>query len=82
MLLKLDDDFVDEIVRQSLMDTYIGLRSDLNRSAAGKMRSDPEDVEMWVKVATAIEVLGEWYFVDFNKDVLKRKKEIKNGCAK
>jgi hypothetical protein len=74
MHLELDDDFLDEIVCQSLVDTYVGLMRDLERVDKGQIDRAEEDVMLWKRVAYAIEILGEWYFSDFEAAVKKREK--------
>ena len=74
MKLEIDMEIADDIARCSLIDTYINLKNDL------KKNSDlhEEDAERYKKTVDAIEVLGEWYFFDFNhavnEELAKRKK--------
>jgi len=65
MLLEIDDEFVDKIVRQTLIEDYLKFKIDIQ---SGDLH--PEDAEMFAKWAEAIETLGEWYFADFEKAVL------------
>ena len=74
MHLEVDDDFLDEIVCQSLVDTYVGLMRDLERVDKGQIDRAAEDIMLWKRVAYAIEILGEWYFSDFDAAVKKREK--------
>jgi hypothetical protein len=74
MHLEVDDDFLDEIVCQSLVDTYVGLMRDLERVDKGQIDRAEEDIMLWKRVAYAIEILGEWYFSDFEAAVKKREK--------
>jgi hypothetical protein len=74
MHLEVDDDFLDQIVCQSLVDTYVGLMRDLERVDKGQIDRAAEDIMLWKRVAYAIEILGEWYFSDFEAAVKKREK--------
>jgi len=74
MHLEVDDDFLDEIVCQSLVDTYVGLMRDLEKVELKQIDRAEEDVMLWKRVAYAIEILGEWYFSDFEAAVKKREK--------
>jgi len=74
MHLEVDDDFLDQIVCQSLVDTYVGLMRDLERVDKGQIDRAAEDIMLWKRVAYAIEILGEWYFSDFDAAVKKREK--------
>jgi hypothetical protein len=74
MHLEVDDDFLDEVIRQSLVDTYVGLMRDLERVDRKQIDRAEEDIMLWKRVAYAIEILGEWYFTDFDAAVKKREK--------
>jgi hypothetical protein len=73
MILELDDDFTDEIVRQSLVQTYVSLMNDIKHNK----NAHEDDVEIWKKITPAIEVLGTWYFLDFKGDVENYKDRLK-----
>lgn len=75
MWFKLDDKFIDEIVRQGLVDTYVGLKRDIVRVKKGGLTAHVEDVDRWKQVLYAIDILGEWYFTDFEAAVKQRKKK-------
>jgi len=70
MILKLKDAFADEIVRHNLMDNYIRLKAELKT----KKDIHEDDIVAYKKVVKAIEVLGTWYFTDFEGDVKEYKK--------
>lgn len=73
MKIEIDDEFGDEIVRGSLMETYLNLSEDLK---SGKSLHD-DDKEIYQNVVAAIEVLGTWYFYDFEGKVKEAKKARK-----
>ena len=73
MILQLDDDFADDIVRQVLLETYVNLKNDIKN----KKDAHEDDIALWKKVVPAIEVLGQWYFYDFDSDVAAFKKRKK-----
>lgn len=75
MWIKADDDFIDEIVRQGLVDTYVGLMRDLEKVELKQINRSEEDIMLWKRVAYAIEILGEWYFSDFESAVERREKK-------
>ena len=74
MKIEIDDEFVDDIVRGGLMETYLNLSEDLK---SGKFLDD-DDKEIYQNVVAAIEVLGTWYFYDFEGKVKEAKKARKN----
>lgn len=77
MKLEIDMEIADDIARFSLIDTYINLKNDLKKNS--DLHED--DVQRYKKTVDAIEVLGEWYFFDFehavNEELAKRKKKGK-----
>ena len=70
MIIELDCDFADDITRQSLLQTYVNLSKDIKNNK--NMHED--DLEIYKQVVAAIEVLGKWYFVNFQNDVKNYKK--------
>ena len=73
MMIKIDYDLADEIVRYGLMDTYISLTNDLKSTK----NIDEDDLKIWQETVAAIEVLGNWYFFDFKNELMNYKKEQK-----
>ena len=71
MKVEIDVETAEGITRCMLVDTYVGVKEYLKDKNYG-----PDDVEMFKKVATAINVLGGWYFAEgeFKKMVKKAKK--------
>ena len=76
MLLELDDEFADEIVRQGLLDSYFMIKHDQRRVKNGA-HMYPEDIAKGEEVMAAIEVLGTWYFSDFEQAKKEYKKKRK-----
>lgn len=76
MFLELDDEFGDEIVRQGLLESYFMIKYDQKRVKEGAY-AHPDDIVKWKEVLAAMEIVGEWYFVDFEKakKEFKRKKK-------
>lgn len=70
MKIEIDDDFADRIVQCSLMDTYLDLKGYLKNKTF-----HPDDPKMWKKTIAAIEELGNWYFVDFKKELKQYEKD-------
>jgi hypothetical protein len=73
MIVEIDDEVADEIVRGSLMNTYLNLSKDLK--SPEKLYDD--DKEIYQNVVKAIEVLGTWYFYDFPGKVKEAKAKRK-----
>jgi hypothetical protein len=73
MKIEIDDEFGDEILRGALMETYLNLSENLKNDT----KADDDDKEIWTEVVAAIEVLGKWYFYDFNGKVKEAKKARK-----
>lgn len=67
MIIELDYEFTDEIVRQELVETYVKLSKDIKNNK----NMDEDDLEMYKEVVAAIEVLSKWYFLNFQDDVEK-----------
>jgi hypothetical protein len=72
MKLEIDGEFADEIVRQSLLDTYINLSDDIKKDNIHE-----DDLAIYKKTVAAIEVLGQWYFFDFKGLVEEARKKRK-----
>ena len=70
MNLELDDDFADDITRTNLAQSYVSISKMLKN---GK-NWDEDDVASWEKLLPAIEIVGNWYSVDFKADIKKAKK--------
>jgi len=73
MLIKLDEDFTDELVGKILIQNYINLNQDIERVENTKMWAHEDDVALWKRVVYALEILGEWYVYDFKGKVEEAK---------
>jgi hypothetical protein len=73
MKIEIDDEFADEILRGTLMETYLNLSEDLKNPE----KLDDDDKEIYEKVVAAIEVLGTWFFYDFKGKVKEAKAKRK-----
>jgi hypothetical protein len=75
MMIEIDGDMADKIVQADLVETYAWLMNDIKAHTKGNRKLHEDDFEMYQKVASAIEVLGNWYFVagEFKKAVKKVK---------
>jgi hypothetical protein len=56
MRIELDDEFVDELVIDGLVDTYVTLKRDIKRGKA-----HPEDLANWKQLVPAIKTVLEYY---------------------
>lgn len=76
MLIELDDEFGDEVVRQGLLESYFMIKHDQKRVKNGAY-GHPDDIAKWEEVLAAMEIVGDWYFNDFEKakKEYKRKKK-------
>jgi hypothetical protein len=75
MIVEIDDEVADEIVRGALMNTYLNLSRDLKNNK----KLDDEDKVMYQNVVAAIEVLGTWFFYDFAGKVKEAKAKRKKN---
>lgn len=73
MIIEIDDDCADEIIRSSLASTYAHLK----QSIKNKDFWHEDDVALWEKLLPALEIVGSWYSIDFNADIKKAKKRVK-----
>jgi len=73
MMIEIDNELADDIVRGSLMQTYLNLSEDLKKIK----NLDEDDREAYKNVVAAIEVLGTWYFYDFPGKVKEAKAKRK-----
>jgi hypothetical protein len=58
MLVEVDDDFLDDMVVVSLVQTYVRMKQDVKRGKA-----HPEDLEHWKQIIPALKVVLEYYSV-------------------
>jgi hypothetical protein len=75
MKIELDCDTIDDIMRNALVHDYIWLTDDIKKATKYPEYAHEEDLEAWVQVAGAIEVLGAWYCINFKDDVKKARKK-------
>jgi hypothetical protein len=73
MMVEIDDELADDIVRGALMDTYLNLSDDLKNIKD----LDEDDRQVYENVVAAIAVLGTWYFYDFDGKVKEAKAKRK-----
>ena len=70
MILELDDDFTDEITAANLAQSYA--------SISGMIKNGDnwheDDVATWKELLPAIMIVGNWYSIDFKKEIKKAKK--------
>lgn len=74
MRIEVDDDFSDEIVISSLANSYVSISENIKDP---EMCWHEDDVQAWKELLPAIKLVGNWYSVNFNKDVKKAKKGSK-----
>ena len=67
MIIDVDDDFSDEITVKNLAQSYANV-SDMVKNGKGWHE---DDVAAWKELLPAIMIVGNWYSVDFKKDIKK-----------
>jgi hypothetical protein len=72
MKLEIDDDFADDIIRTNLAQSYASV-SNMIKNGSGWHE---DDVAAWKKLLPALKIVGDWYSIDFAKDIKKAKKEM------
>ena len=70
MNIEIDDDFTDEITVANLAQSYVAVSRMLKEDAWHE-----DDVAAWKELLPALEIVGNWYSVDFKKDIKKAKKK-------
>jgi hypothetical protein len=70
MIVKLEDDFADEIVVATLAESYVNIKDMLKNEASWH----EDDVAAWKKLLPAMELVGGWYSVDFKAAIKLAKK--------
>jgi len=70
MILELNDDFSDEITRTNLAQSYVSI-SDMMKNSKGWHE---DDVAAWKELLPALMIVGNWYSIDFKKEIKKAKK--------
>jgi hypothetical protein len=78
MVINIDDDTLDEIVKGALVKDYIYLTDDLKRHSKNNDYLHEDDALAFEETAGAILTLSKWYFVndEFDKAVKKTRKEL------
>ena len=77
MIIEIDDDMVDSIIQKALVQNYVYLMEDIKIHNKTGAHLHEDDFEAYVEVAAAVEVLGNWYFVngEFQKAVKAERKK-------
>jgi len=73
MKIEIDDDFADELIGKSLIDSYVSISESLKQS--NKWHED--DVEAWKELLPALIIVGRWYCFDFEGKVKAARKKKK-----
>jgi hypothetical protein len=78
MIMEIDDDMVDAIVKGSLVKDYIYLTADLKKHSKNNDYLHEDDARAFEETAGAILTLSKWYFVrdEFDKAVKAAKKKL------
>jgi hypothetical protein len=70
MILEVDDDFTDEITATNLAQSYASISSMIKNGD----NWHEDDVAAWKELLPAIMIVGNWYSIDFKKEIKKAKK--------
>jgi hypothetical protein len=73
MKIEIDDDFVDDITRMCLANSYASIEGMLKQPDSWH----EDDVASWKELLPALKIVGGWYSVDFNADIKKARKANK-----
>ena len=73
MMIEVDDDFIDELVGKSIIDSYINIGKSLKEPS--KWHED--DIEAWKELLPALATVGKWYCFDFEGKVKAARKKKK-----
>jgi hypothetical protein len=71
MILEIDDDFTDDITTANLAQSYVSISGMIKNEDAWH----EDDVAAWKELLPAIMIVGNWYSVDFKKEIKKAKKK-------
>lgn len=71
MMLEIDDDFTDEITAANLAQSYVSISSNIKNGD----NWHEDDVAAWKELLPALMIVGNWYSVDFKKEIKKAKKQ-------
>ena len=78
MIIEIDDDMVDAIVKGSLVKDYIYLTADLKKHSKNNDYLHEDDARAFEETAGAILTLSKWYFTrdEFDKAVKAARKKL------
>ena len=71
MMLEIDDDFTDEITAANLAQSYVSISNNIKNGVDWH----EDDVAAWKELLPALMIVGNWYSVDFKKEIKKAKKK-------
>ena len=71
MIIELDDDFTDDITTANLAQSYASISSMMKNGD----QWHEDDVAAWKELLPALMIVGNWYSVDFKKEIKKVKKK-------
>jgi hypothetical protein len=71
MIIEVDDDCADKITIANLVWAY----NNLKQSLKNPKNYHEDDIAHWEKLLPAIKIVGEWFSVDFDKELKKAKKK-------
>jgi hypothetical protein len=72
MKIEIDDDYADAIVVGNLADSYNGIKEMLTWP-----NNHEDDIAAWKELLPAMELVGNWYAIDFKAAIKAAKKAKK-----
>lgn len=70
MILEIDDDFTDDITVANLAQSYVSVSKMLKEDTWHE-----DDAAAFKELLPALEIVGNWYSVDFKAEIKKAKKK-------
>ena len=71
MILEIDDDFTDEITAANLAQSYASISDNIKHGS----NWHEDDIAAWEELLPALMIVGNWYSVDFKKEIKKARKK-------
>ena len=71
MKIEIDDDFADELVGSSIIESYISIQESMKQPSNWQ----EDDIAAWEELLPALAIVGKWYCFDFDGKVKKARKK-------
>jgi hypothetical protein len=74
MKIEIDDDFLDHLVGETIVTSYLNIRDDLKKASKKPGAYTQEDVDYWEELLPALELVGGWFVYNFEQKTKAKKK--------